>query len=185
MRSGDLAPFGGDGGVVEVDETFIGRREGQPKAQGRPPEDEGAGAGGSRRRPPAPSSLTTCTPHPHADRPRQRRSGGHLMTDEAGLPPIKPHFAGHGTTSPRHGEYVPRRTIHTNTVEGFFSIFKRGMKGIYQHCGEKHLHRYLAEFDFRYSTASPSAWTIGARRALRGVVGKRLTYRSANYAATA
>ena len=48
------------------------------------------------------------------------------------------------------GEYV-RGDVHTNTVEGYFSIFKRGMKGVYQHCAEKHLHRYLAEFDFRYN----------------------------------
>lgn len=69
--------------------------------------------------------------------------------------------------------------IHTNTVEGYFSIFKRGMKGVYQHCSEKHLHRYLAEFDFRYSNRS----ALGVEDALRtdyalgGIQGKRLTYR--------
>ena len=73
------------------------------------------------------------------------------------------------------------RTIHTNTVEGFFSIFKRGMKGVYQQCDKKQLHRYLAEFDFRYSNRM--ALGIGdvarADNLLAGVVGKRLTYETA------
>jgi hypothetical protein len=70
-------------------------------------------------------------------------------------------------------------TIHTNTVEGFYSIFKRGMKGVYQHCGRKHLHRYAAEFDFRYSHRVALGVDDSARavKALEGVVGKRLTYR--------
>jgi hypothetical protein len=69
--------------------------------------------------------------------------------------------------------------IYTNTVEGFHSIFKRGMKGIYQHCSEKHLHRYLCEFDFRYSNRVRLGVDDQARtrRALLGIVGKRLTYR--------
>ena len=72
--------------------------------------------------------------------------------------------------------------IHTNTIEGYFSIFKRGMKGVYQHCSKKHLHRYLAEFDFRYSNrvALGVDDTKRAERALQGVVGKRLTYRPIN-----
>ena len=65
---------------------------------------------------------------------------------------------------------------HTNTIEGFFSIFKRGMKGIYQHCGEKHLHRYLAKFDFRYSHRKIEE-AQRAAEALKGITGKRLTYR--------
>src|SRR5260221_10496578 len=75
---------------------------------------------------------------------------------------------------------VSPTSFHTNTVEGFYSIFKRGMKGVYQHCKEKHLHRYLAEFDFRYSQRV----RLGVddvertRRALKGIVGKRLTYRT-------
>src|SRR5579859_5616748 len=78
------------------------------------------------------------------------------------------------------GQYVNRqdKTIHTNTVEGFYSIFKRGMTGVYQHCRGKHLHRYLAEFDFRYSNrvALGVDDTAGAHTALLGAVGKRLTY---------
>jgi ISXO2-like transposase domain len=71
---------------------------------------------------------------------------------------------------------------HTNTVENFFSIFKRGMKSVYQHCSEKHLHRYLAEFDFRYSNRSKLGVEdeLRAERALRGIKGRRLTYRAAD-----
>jgi hypothetical protein len=71
-------------------------------------------------------------------------------------------------------------TIHTNTVEGYFSVFKRGMRGVYQWCSEKHLHRYLAEFDFRYSNRAALGVDDAERadRALQGVVGKRLTYRT-------
>ncbi len=92
-------------------------------------------------------------------------------------------FASHETVNHAAEEYA-RGDVTTNTVEGFFSIFKRGMKGVYQHCGEKHLHRYLAEFDFRYSNRI----ALGvddqdrAQRALKGVVGKRLTYRAADRA---
>jgi ISXO2-like transposase domain len=84
-------------------------------------------------------------------------------------------FAAHETTQHSDGEYV-RGDVHTNTVEGFFSIFKRGMRGVYQHCAEKHLHRYLAEFDFRYNTRKITDMerTIAA---VRGGEGKRLTYR--------
>jgi hypothetical protein len=75
-----------------------------------------------------------------------------------------------------------RQNSGTNTVEGYFSIFKRGMKGVYQHCGEKHLHRYLAEFDFRYYYRSALGCEDGERalRALNGIKGKRLTYRWPN-----
>ena len=76
------------------------------------------------------------------------------------------------------GEYV-RDDIHTNTVEGFFSIFKRGMRGIYQHCSEKHLHRYLAEYDFRYNhrVALGHSDIDRTYAAIRGAAGKRLTYK--------
>src|SRR5208282_3506433 len=77
-----------------------------------------------------------------------------VMTDDAGqYTYLKDHFGEHGVVCHSKGEYVSFTdpSIHTNTVEGFFSIFKRGMKGVYQHCGKQHLHRYLAEFDFRYS----------------------------------
>ena len=71
-------------------------------------------------------------------------------------------------------------TLHVNTIEGFYSVFKRGMKGIYQHCGEQHLHRYVTEFDFRYNNRVRLGVDDAARtdQALAGIVGKRLTYRS-------
>jgi hypothetical protein len=72
--------------------------------------------------------------------------------------------------------------VHTNSAEGFFSIFKRGMTGVYQHCAEKHLHRYLAEYDFRYNNRVKLGVGDVARTdlALQGIVGKRLTYRTVN-----
>jgi hypothetical protein len=72
-----------------------------------------------------------------------------------------------------------RGEAHVNTLEGFFSIFKRGMKGIYQHCGEQHLHRYLREFDFRYNHREALGFTDVQRTiaAIKGIEGKRLTYR--------
>jgi hypothetical protein len=72
-----------------------------------------------------------------------------------------------------------RGDVHTNTAEGYFSIFKRGMRGVYQHCREKHLHRYLAEFDFRYNTRERLGFNDADRAALaiKGIEGKRLTYR--------
>jgi hypothetical protein len=106
-----------------------------------------------------------------------------LMTDEAThYMKLGETFAGHGHTNHRAGEYVAfdNPEVHTQSVEGFFSIFKRGMRGIYQHCQKKHLHRYLAEFDFRYSNriALGVDDVHRADRMLAGVVGKRLTYRT-------
>ena len=94
-------------------------------------------------------------------------------------------FTAHETVHHTSGEYVryeDGRAIHSNSAEGYFSIFKRGMKGVYQHCSEKHLHRYLAEFDFRYSNRVALGVNDEARagRALKGVVGKRLTYQVPN-----
>lgn len=90
-------------------------------------------------------------------------------------------FAAHKRIRHSIGEYG-RGDIYTNTIEGFFSIFKRGMRGVYQFCGEKHLHRYLAEFDFRYSNRSALGCNDADRadRLLRGIVGKRLTYQRAS-----
>src|SRR6202022_2688285 len=102
-----------------------------------------------------------------------------VMTDEAGqYAHLGKEFASHEYVNHSAGEYG-RGDVHTNTLEGFYSVFKRGMKGIYQHCSEKHLHRYVAEFDFRYSNR------IGlgvddverAEKLAKGIVGKRLTYR--------
>ena len=91
-------------------------------------------------------------------------------------------FARHGTVTHTASEYVgfddPEK--HTQTIDGYFSNFKRGMKGVYQHCAEHHLHRYLAEFDFRYSNRIAMGIDDGTRAviALMGAKGKRLTYRT-------
>ena len=105
------------------------------------------------------------------------------MTDEARLYwNVGKEFADHQRVLHAGFEYVRKGQpdIHTNTVEGFFSIFKRGMRGIYQHCGEQHLHRYLAEFDFRYSNRVALGYNDADRAdaLLGGIVGKRLTYQT-------
>lgn len=111
-----------------------------------------------------------------------------LLTDEAHFyrrPGLD--FAAHRRVAHAQDEYVSRddRTVHTNTVEGFFSIFKRGMKGIYQHCGQQHLQRYLYEFDFRYTFRAGNGYDDAERTAvaIKGARGKRLTYRQPAYAA--
>lgn len=100
------------------------------------------------------------------------------MTDEAGFyKSVGKEYTSHTFVSYTAKEYVRKGdvSIHTNTVEGFFSIFKRG---IYQHCSKKHLHRYLAEFDFCYSNLVALGYSDADRtdNLLKGVVGKRLTY---------
>lgn len=104
------------------------------------------------------------------------------MTDKAQhYKALGKEFSMHGTVD--HSAYEwGRGAVHTNTVEGYYSIFKRGMKGVYQHCKENHLHRYLAEFDFRYSNRVALGVDDERRavRAMLGIVGKRLTYRNPN-----
>ena len=88
----------------------------------------------------------------------------------------------------RNKEYVrdgrDGAKVHTNTLEGFFSVFKRGMVGTYQHCGEQHLDRYLAEFDFRANHRVKLGYDDATRAdvAVQGITGKRLTYRRTNAA---
>lgn len=113
----------------------------------------------------------------------------YLLTDEAGQyvrPGEQQTF--HGTTNHGAGEYVRKDApwVHTNTVEGYYSVFKRGMKGVYQHCGRQHLHRYTAEFDFRYSNRSKLGVDDVARftRIVEGVSGKRLMYSATDREAT-
>jgi hypothetical protein len=106
-----------------------------------------------------------------------------VMTDEApvyrslGKEYLSHDAVNHGKKE--HVRYSAHDVITTNTVEGYHSIFKRGMKGVYQHCSEKHLHRYLAEFDFRYSNRVKLGVTDAMRadKAMQGIVGKRLMYR--------
>ena len=106
---------------------------------------------------------------------RMLRAKSRLHTYESKLySGVGKEFAAHETVNHSAKEYA-RGDVTTNTVEGYFSIFKRGMRGVYQHCAEKHLHRYLAEFDFRYNTRKITDMerTVAA---VRGGEGKRLTY---------
>ena len=103
-----------------------------------------------------------------------------LHTDESRFyGDVRKHVALHESVRHAGGEYV-RGDVHTNSAEGYFSVFKRGMKGIYQHCGERHLHRYLAEFDFRHNHRQQLGVSdaMRAEAALLAVVGRRLTYRA-------
>ena len=184
MRSGDLAPFGGQGGIVEVDETFIGRIKGVPKKRAFHHKmkvlaliDRDSG----KARTMVVDNVTAATLMPIVRANVAKEAT--IMTDEHNAyTKIADHFAGHGTTVHSAGQYVDFNdaTIHSNTVEGYFSIFKRGMKGIYQHCSEAHLHRYLAEFEFRYNNRVANGVDDRGRAdlALSGIAGKRLTYRT-------
>ncbi|MDY7525462.1 IS1595 family transposase [Sphingomonas sp. 10B4] len=187
MRSGDLAPFGSGGGIVEVDETFIGRVKGAPvkrafhhkmKVLALVDRDSG------KARTMVVDNVTAATLMPIVLANVAREAT--IMTDEhKAYTKISDHFAGHGTTTHSAGQYVDLvdRRIHSNTVEGYFSIFKRGMKGVYQHCGEQHLHRYLAEYEFRYNNRIANGVDDKARtvEGLKGIVGKRLTYQTARH----
>jgi transposase-like protein len=189
MRSGDLAPFGGGGGVVEVDETFIGREPGTEVRHGYEHKmkvltlvDRDTG----RARSMVMDNLTAkeIAPILRENMAKEAR----LMTDEARhYIKVGREFADHRFVRHSVGEYSLGEGIHTNTIEGFYSIFKRGMRGVYQHCGKQHLHRYLAEFDFRYSNRVALGVDDKARAviALQGVVGKRLTYRRPDLGAEA
>ena len=179
---GKLDPMGGKGRVVEIDETFIGQKEGTVKRRGYAHKhavvtlvERGKG---SRSFHVDGTSAAHLLPLLKA----QIAPETTVMTDEAGqYAHLNKHFAEHSFV--RHGasEYV-RGEVHTNTVEGFYSVFKRGMKGVYQHCREKHLHRYVAEFDFRYNNRVKLGVddTQRTNAALQGIVGKRLTYKGPN-----
>jgi hypothetical protein len=182
MRCGDLSLMGGDGGVVEVDETFIGNIPGAPVKQGGQHKMKVLAlvhreSGQSRAFVVDKVDRETIIPIVMQNIDRET----YVLTDEAGhyKGQLRPVFLGHGRVNHSAGEYA-RGIIHTNTVEGYFSIFKRGMRGVYQWCAEKHLHRYLAEFDFRYSNRAALDCNDSERadRLLRGIVGKRLTYQT-------
>lgn len=181
LRSGELAvPFGSGGTPVEVDETYIGHLKGHPVRNGGSHKmkvislvDRATGAIRSYN---IDQMISTYVePIVRANIAKEAR----LITDEARLyKRMGKFFASHESVNHAAGEYG-RGDVFTNTVEGSFSIFKRGMKGVYQHCGEQHLHRYLAEFDFRYSNRAKLGVDDKARSvaAVQGIVGKRLTYR--------
>jgi transposase-like protein len=184
MREGELTPFGSNGGTVEVDETFIGNEVNIPKRRGYAHKRKVLSlidreSGESRSMVIDSLNAKTIVPILKENIAQEAR----VMTDDAGQYRfLNKHFSEHGSVCHSTGEYVSLAdpSIHTNTVEGFFSIFKRGMKGVYQHCKKQHLHRYLAEFDFRYSKriARGVDDTERADKLLKGVVGKRLTYQT-------
>jgi transposase-like protein len=189
MRVGGLTPpMGEDGGVVEVDETYIGRRQGVTKKR----------AGGAHKNTVL-SLLDRDTGHVRSFHVANSSAGAivpvvraniakeaHLMTDQARVyQAVGSEFSRHDTVNHQEDEYVRNEgdvKITTNTIESYFSVFKRGMLGTYQHCSEKHLHRYLAEFDFRHNnrTALGVTDTERAHELAKGIVGKRLTYRRPN-----
>jgi hypothetical protein len=179
MKAGNLPPIGGAGVTVEIDETFIGKKAGEPVRRGYAHKHAVmtlVQRGGSARSFHVDGTKATdLLPIIKAN----VLPGTRVMTDEAGqYAHLGKFFTEHDFVRHGAGEYV-RGDSHTNTVEGFYSVFKRGMEGVYQHCAEKHLHRYVAEFDFRYNNRVRLGVDDAARTtaALHGIVGKRLTYR--------
>lgn len=196
MSGSGAGPLGGPGKIVEADETYFGKtaetkvspqreKQGRPYKQGR-----GAGRGPKNKR-----AIVALVERGGNVRTFHVGSADKhtvtniiidnvsvdtkLATDESRLySDVSALGFEHDTVKHSAGEYV-RDWVHTNSLEGYFSIFKRGMRGIYQHCGEKHLHRYLAEFDFRYNNRIALGIGDGLRaeHALANIVGKRLTYR--------
>jgi transposase-like protein len=182
MRDDDPQPLGGGGSVVEADETYFGRK---------------AAARGKKnfKGPAAKMSVVALVErggrsrafhvdtYPHAGMVRDIlvqnvKRDSELNTDESRLyTTVGEEYAGHYTVTHSEYQYVhPQTGAHSNSIEGYFGIFKRGMKGVYQHCAEKHLQSYLNEFDFRYNTRKISD-AERAELALKGAAGKRLTYR--------
>jgi hypothetical protein len=187
MRSGDLLPpLGGTGKTVEIDETLSGRKEGSPKPKGQGYGNQWRNSvltlversGSARSFHVDGTTINSLLPIIRANVARDSA----VMTDAASWYKFLKENAGvasHDRVDHSQGEYVRDGYIHTNTVEGYYSIFKRGMKGVYQHCKEKHLHRYLAEFDFRYSNRVALGYNdlMRAEKLAGAIKGKRLTYR--------
>ena len=195
--AGDTGPLGGEGKVIEADETYYGKAETPRKRSPR------SAPGKTGKRHPSTKKCIIVSLVERGGRARSfhvEAATGHdiraimvanvsrksdLNTDEAGIyKELGEEFARHEAVNhskDEYARYVNERLITTNSVEGFFSTFKRGMKGIYQHCGEAHLHRYLAEFDFRYNRRAKLGISdaVRAEDAIKGAAGKRLTYRQA------
>lgn len=190
MRSDDTTLMGQGGGDVFADETYFGRNPDMPKS--RTPYrsmnqiltlvDRTTGRSVSMVFD-GHINAAKVAPILEANIAKEAR----LLTDEAHhYKTAGKAFAAHGAVSHFRGEYVSRDdpSITTNQIEGYFGIFKRGMRGIYQHCGKQHLHRYLAEFDFRYTNriATGCNDTDRAAKAVAGTVGRRLMYARPNLA---
>jgi transposase-like protein len=181
-ETGELGPLGGVGKHVEADETYLGNKRGRQVK---------AGVGhkrailslverGGEVRSFHIDTSTVANIKPLIDRHISKQSI--LNTDEGTYyVRLGREFATHQVVKHREGEYA-RGSASTNTIEGFFSVFKRGMIGTYQHCDSRHLRRYLAEFDFRYNARAKLGVNDQQRasRAVMGMKGKRLTYAAAS-----
>lgn len=180
MREINPDPIGGENKVVEVDETYVGPKAGNRKSRNVRPKEavvalverDGKVRGTHVAR------VNAKTLRPVIVQQASRKS--YLMSDEALVyPKIGAEFAGHGTVNHSIEEYVRGGFWHTNTVENYFSIMKRGITGVYQHVSAEHLKRYVGEFDFRYNNRAGLGVDDEQRTktALKGIEGKRLTYR--------
>ena len=173
-------PLGGEGKSVEADETFLGK---SPKTRKTTPAHAKPDRqvlslierGGTLRS----IYLDGKTVREYL-MPKVIHDDSRLLTD--GAQHYKFQYRKHESVDHSKYEWV-RGDVHTNTLEGFFSIFKRGLTGIYQHCESQHLHRYLAEFDFRYNNRVALGVDDAQRTAtaLKAIEGKRLTYGSADH----
>ncbi|MDE2459164.1 MAG: IS1595 family transposase [Rhodospirillales bacterium] len=192
MSAGSLPAMGGNGGGIEMDETYFGPRNEILKRTKR-----GKASHSSQRSVVALVERGGNSRMFHVERADKKtvlgllakhaKQDSKLYTDESALYWQATGFVkDHSVVRHADGIYV-RGEAHTNTVEGVFGIFKRGMRGIYQHCGEQHLHRYLIEFDFRYNNRERLGADdiIRSEKALLGVIGKRLTYRTSRGQSTA
>jgi hypothetical protein len=182
MREGKLpGGLGGEGKFVEADETYVGGKAKNRAYAEKLPRHEPVVALVERQG----RVASFHVPNVNATNMKpiikeQISDKSHLRTDESGVYlEVGKCFASHEVVNHSAKEYV-RGDAYTNTVEGYFSILKRGIYGVYHHVSQEHLKRYLAEFDFRYNEriALGVDDVERAARALRGVVGKRLTYRT-------
>ncbi|HWA12881.1 MAG TPA: IS1595 family transposase, partial [Burkholderiales bacterium] len=172
--------LGSNGSPVEADETFIGKKPFEAKRKGGYAHKEAVFSLVERNG----SVRSFHVPDVKAETLKEKlisnvAKDARLMTDKGGqYRKTKDTFAKHEQVDHGIGEYV-RGSVHTNTVEGFFGIFKRGIYGTYQHVSSHHLERYTTEFDFRYNNRIALGVNDSQRTdaALKGIEGKRLTYR--------